>query len=422
MANANWQTESGAKILIDHLQDGIYVVEGGKMVFANQRMADILECSISEIIGLSFIDLIHERDQPLVMERHRARLAGENVPTLYNIHLKSQRGRIVSCSLNISMRLNEAGQLSIIGSARDITQQEMEIAELEASQMELKTIFDRLTDVYYRTNMQGIITMISPSCYDILGYRQEVMIGTPMSQYYKSPEERDKIVKAIIDGKGKATRVEAALMRKDGSTAWIATNAVVRLDKNGNSMYIEGVTHDISDRKRMEEQLLTLTRIDALTGAYNRRYFMDRCDELFRLSKRYQRPSTIMMMDLDHFKKINDTYGHHIGDQALVAFTKACQKEIRDSDVLGRLGGEEFGLMLPETGLQNAQALAERIRQGTADIIIPVADNIIRITVSIGIAEINATDQAFDDTVRRSDGAMYQSKEHGRNRVMTAYQ
>lgn len=422
MAIFSWQTELGAKVLIDHLQDGIYVIENGKMAYVNQRMAEMLEYKVEELLGLSFIDLVDMRDQALVMERYRARLTGENVPQQYDIHLLTKHRRIISCALNVGLRLNENGQLSTIGSARDVTQKEIELAELEASQIELKAIFDHLTDVYYRTNMQGIITLISPSCYDVLGYRQEVMMGKPMADYYKSPEERQKIVQAITDGKGKATRVEAALVRKDGSIAWIATNAVVRLNKQGIPLYIEGVARDISDRKRMEEQLLTLTRIDALTGAYNRRYFMDRCDELFKVTKRYLRPSSILMMDLDHFKKINDTYGHHIGDQALSAFTKICQKEIRDSDVLGRLGGEEFGLMLPETNIQNAHALAERIRQSTAEILIPVADNIIRITVSIGLAEIVEFDQTLDDVLRRADGAMYLAKEQGRNRVITVYQ
>ena len=128
MANELWQSDAGAKILIDHLQDGIYVIENGKFVFLNQRLADMLEYSIDELIGHAFIDLIQERDQSLVLERYRARLAGEEVPNLYNVHLMTKKGRIITCALNVGMRLNQNGQLSVIGSVRDISDQEFEMA------------------------------------------------------------------------------------------------------------------------------------------------------------------------------------------------------------------------------------------------------------------------------------------------------
>ena len=304
-------------------------------------------------------------------------------------------------------------------SFRDVTLLKAEIAKLEATKTDLESIFEQLPDVFYRTNMQGIITLISPSCFEILGYRQEVMLGTLMADYYKTPEERQKIVKAITDGKGKATKVEAAFKHKDDSIVWISTSAAVRLDADKKPIFIEGVARDISDRKRMEDQLTMLSRIDGLTGVFSRNYFMDRCDELFKVMRRYEHSASMLMMDLDHFKNINDSYGHHVGDLALIAFTRVCQQEIRESDVLGRLGGEEYGLMMPETTVQNAQALAERIRMHTAAIEIPVGKKIIKITVSIGLVELSTVAQTLDDALRYADQAMYKAKLKGRNQVVT---
>jgi len=415
----SWLSEQGARVLIDHLQDGIFVVEEGVLVYVNQPLVKMFGYQAKDLMGRSFIGLIHPDEQPMALERYRARLSGENVPSQYELHLITALGATICCAINVGLHQNPEGVVVTVGSVRDITQQKVELVELEASELELQSIFDQLPDVFYRTNMQGVITKISPSCFDVIGYRPEVMTGTALAYYYKHPEARQRIVQAITEGGGKATRVEAELRHKDGSTIWISTNAFVRFDSDGKPAYIEGVARDISERKKMEEQLTDLSRKDVLTDTCNRRYFMDKSEALIELMKRYQRPASMMMMDLDQFKKINDQFGHHVGDMALIAFTAACKKEIREADIFGRLGGEEFALMLPETDMQSALILAERIRSGTAAITIPIDQNSISFTVSIGLVELNKDDLTLDSVIRRADKAMYQAKEKGRNQVVT---
>ena len=414
----SWLHNQDCKIIIDQLQDGIFVIDAGKIAYVNQRMATMLGYEVQQLIGRLFTEVVYPGDQGLVVERYHARIAGEIVPSQYDLHLVTAQGQVIYCSINVGLSTMADSSSVTIGSVRDVTLQKAELAELEASQEELKAIFNQLPDVFYRTNMQGIITLISPSCYPILGYRQEVMIGTLMSNYYLNPDERAKVVQAITEGGGKVTRVDAALRHKNGTTIWISTNAFVRYNGNSVPSYIEGVARDISVRKLMEDQLTALSRTDALTDVYSRRYFIDKSEAVIEMMKRYQRPASMMMMDLDHFKQINDRYGHHIGDLALIAFTKACRLEIRDADILGRLGGEEFGLMLPETSIQSAEILAERIRLATAAIEIPVADHTIRFTLSIGLVALNETDATLDEIMLRADHAMYQAKALGRNKVV----
>jgi diguanylate cyclase (GGDEF)-like protein len=241
-----------------------------------------------------------------------------------------------------------------------------------------------------------------------------------LASLYNTPEERQKVVQAIIDGCGKATQVEAALKHKNGSVIWISTSAYICKDPDGTPVCIEGVARDISERKRMEDQLRTLSRIDALTGAYTRRHFMDKSEAAIQMVKRYKRSASIMIADLDNFKMINDKFGHQAGDLALVSFAAVCQKEIRESDIFGRLGGEEFGLMLPETPISQAAILAERIREATAAVDILMGNTVIKMTVSIGLAEIDTNYCALESAMHRADLAMYQAKEMGRNRVVIA--
>jgi len=174
-----------------------------------------------------------------------------------------------------------------------------------------------------------------------------------------------------------------------------------------------------------EEQKARLQRLsitDPLTGAFNRRHFLDRAQqELVRMGRHPDHTVSVVMMDLDLFKAINDTYGHGVGDETLRAFTAASAETLRENDVFGRLGGEEFAALLPETNLAEALIVAERLRERVADLRIPTeAGKDIRITVSLGVAEISDPALPFDSVLSRADAALYESKRNGRNRVTAA--
>ena len=413
MEKLTWPDDQSYRVLIDHLQDGIFVIENERFVFVNQRLADILGHPAEELIGKIFVDFIADEDRAIVLERHRARLAGEKVPEIYDLHIITGQGTTVCCSLNAGLSRNQAGHVVAVGSLRDVTRE-------RAAQEELKSIFDHLPDVFYRVDMQGIITQASPSVFELLGYRPEEIIGTPMAFHYANPEERQKLAQVIAEGGGKVTLVEGALKRKDGSIIWVSTRASVRYDADGEPFCIEGVTRDISERKRMEDMLVTMSRTDVLTGTWNRGFFMEKSEEVVRMVRRYQHSATIMMADLDHFKSINDRYGHYAGDLVLEMFANICRDEIRESDILGRLGGEEFALMLPETSIAQATTLAERVRKATAAARVRLDGQEISVTVSIGLAQVGTGEQALETAIRRADHAMYRAKQNGRDQVAVA--
>jgi diguanylate cyclase (GGDEF)-like protein/PAS domain S-box-containing protein len=416
----SWLSAHGYRVLLDRLQDGVFAIESGKLIYVNHRLAEMLGYPVEELIGRSFIELIAPEDRPFVMERHNARLAGKKVPEIYDLHLYTAQEQTILCSINAGLGEDRIGNTVTVGSIRDVSEQRAEHAELEKSRADLKAIFDKLPDVFYRTDMQGIITAVSPSCFDLIGYRPEELLGTAMTDYYSDPAERQGILQAVFNSGGKLIPIEARLKRKDGAVTWIAANVSVRYGADGKPECIEGVARDVSERKQMEEQLRLLARIDGLTGAFNRRYFMDKSEEVIAMMHRYRHPASLMIADLDHFKKINDEYGHQAGDLALKAFADACRQEIREADIFGRLGGEEFSIMMPETTMQQAQILAERIRKATEVLKINIGAKVIGVTVSIGIAELNATDTVVNTMLHRADLAMYEAKAEGRNQVVVS--
>ncbi|RME21235.1 MAG: GGDEF domain-containing protein [Deltaproteobacteria bacterium] len=196
--------------------------------------------------------------------------------------------------------------------------------------------------------------------------------------------------------------------------------AILTLTAAGFSVVVGHLLYVLSRRNFTQQQALTrLASIDGLTGALNRRAFLARCREELHRAGRNRRPLCLVMLDLDHFKRINDTRGHAVGDLVLREAAARLRQRMRESDVLGRLGGEEFAVLLPETGLAEAREVAERLRRVLADSPIRARGVEVAITASFGVAPVDAAD---DDGVERAlqdaDTALYRAKEAGRNRVV----
>lgn len=174
-----------------------------------------------------------------------------------------------------------------------------------------------------------------------------------------------------------------------------------------------------NELKSANEKLNHLATTDALTGVYNRRQFFNLADKELLRAARYQHTTTILMMDIDHFKQINDAHGHGAGDEALKQFCQRCKEALRTQDVIGRLGGEEFAIFLPETDVQSAKRVAERIRESVAEAQLKSSSGIFQMTVSIGITEAENTERELRQPLMRADEALYHAKHQGRNRVIT---
>jgi diguanylate cyclase (GGDEF)-like protein len=178
---------------------------------------------------------------------------------------------------------------------------------------------------------------------------------------------------------------------------------------------------DVTDIVRHAEELERLATTDGMTGIYNRRHFMTLADLEWNKACRYDRPLSLVLLDIDYFKSINDAYGHQAGDEVLVHLAKVAASCKRAPDILARIGGEEFALLLPETDLLQAQMAAERLRNEVATHPLATAPQAIRPTVSIGVAAKAANITTFSQLVTAADKALYEANRAGRNRVICAF-
>ena len=295
-------------------------------------------------------------------------------------------------------------------------------AELGAARQELETLYAALDSVH-----SGLLILDSE-----LHARYSNPVLHDMFKVYKADEIRkgrpfygDMLRAAAA---ASAVNLEDYVARR---LAWVASGEAAATDlnmsngtvlrcqlaklPNGGRMLIYS---DVTDIVRAAEEMERLATIDGMTGIFNRRHFLALADHEWYRARRYGRPLSFLMIDIDFFKAINDRFGHEIGDRAIVHVANLAGHYKRTSDLLARIGGEEFGLLLPETGTAQAELVAERLRQEVAAS--PLAEVSHSATVSIGVATSDQTMAGVSDLIRAADQALYAAKRSGRNRVMSS--
>lgn len=231
------------------------------------------------------------------------------------------------------------------------------------------------------------------------------------------PDDRSKVEEAIDLSlmTFKPYSIDHRIETKDGRVRFVKEQGEVQVDSSGEPFGMIGTVQDISDVIQLQDKLKTLATTDELTGTANRREFLAQAEILYLRASRYKNPFSMIFYDLDHFKTVNDQFGHPAGDKALQKVTLAVQAMIRDTDILARYGGEEFCILLPETRQGNAAILAERIRRSVEELTIELATGeTLKLTISLGVAEYTETD-TISALIERADRAVYQAKKAGRN-------
>ncbi len=194
------------------------------------------------------------------------------------------------------------------------------------------------------------------------------------------------------------------------------------VDKRGNVERFCVLVYDVTEQalgkrgmEHLNEELKTASRVDGLTGLYNRRYWQERFDEMHKLCVRREKPSTALMLDIDHFKRINDTYGHQAGDKVIKMLAALIKRCVRETDLAGRYGGEEFAIILNDSSVEDAKIVAERIRQLAKRLVVEHEGESISFTVSLGLAQFSPDFKGAMAWLECADQALYEAKENGRN-------
>ncbi len=388
----------------------------GIIEYVNPKFTDLTGYSVSEAIGSKPSLLSSGRvSREQYIEMWKTISSGQEWHGEFVNRKKN--GELYWDRASISPVFDSSGSITHYVSIQENITESRIAAERVRQQKEFSdVIINSLPGIFYMLDEGGRFVRVNRQFPEVLGRSEEDLLGTNALDLFAG-DDRDLIGKRIAEvfEQGESS-AEANLQVGNGrSIPYYFTGHRTSID---GRIYLVGLGTDISERRILEKKLLEQARTDMLTGLPNRRHFMELATSECERANRYGGPLSLMMIDLDGFKNINDTHGHQAGDRALVAFAEVCRKSVRINDIPGRIGGEEFAVILPETDENRAFEVAERLRRALAATIVKAGTGGgFGFTASIGVAA-RADDSELDRLISEADRALYAAKSSGRNRTV----
>jgi len=317
----------------------------------------------------------------------------------------------------------------LLGVFRDITEEWVDARH----QRRVALALEETAEAIIMTDPDGLITWCNSALIRVSGYSLSELQGRKPGQMLQGPDTDPDTVALMRDrlARDEPFVVEILNYGRDGGSYWVRLSVHADRDEHEGLLGYTGIQIDITESKRirlnlereierrieLESQLRHLASHDALSDMPNRRHFFEQAARELGRCQRYGRPLSLVLFDLDAFKGLNDSLGHAAGDTVIRSIGALCRQTLREQDFAARIGGEEFTILLPETGIDGAYALAERLRQRLAATPIAIDGSSVHVTASFGVSEARPEDDTVDSLLARVDRALYAAKEAGRDRV-----
>lgn len=448
-------SETRFRLLYETMVQGVVIQSAsGEIISANTAAEHILGLTLEQMQGRTSIDphwrAIREDGSEFPSSEYPAMVALATGQEIRNIVMgvfdpQAQDHRWFNIHAVPQFKDGEQKPYQVYTTFDDMTDRKKIAEILKASETRYRLLAENISDVIWIYDIiENRTRYISPSVERLRGYTPEEVIAGNMESAL-TPASFQSVQKSIAarfkdfqNGQREFYVDELEQTCKDGSTVWTEVTANFQVNPENGHVEIYGVSRDITERKLNEHLLMQANKQlqnhvkkieqlraelhelairDPLTGLYNRRYLSESLEREFSRAERELLPVSLLIMDIDHFKIINDTHGHLVGDKFLIAIADLLKNNSRGSDIACRYGGEEFILVLPGTETQAAYSRAEHFRTEFAQIRIPHEMKDLSITVSMGIASYPAHATIAEDLIVKADLALYQSKHNGRNRV-----
>lgn len=371
-----------------------------------------------KIIGRPFSELIHPEDVEAVHKEFSKLTRSENLAGSAECRIRLSPGQWRWYSIR-GFSYEDNGKIFVNGIVRDVHEQKQAGKVLQESEMRFRTLFDDVDSVAVQGYaVDGTVQYWNKASEELYGYTRKEALGQNVLDLMV-PEKLHQLVREHFAEMARTGEPvpssELTLVHKDGSPVVVRSNNSV-ISKADSTVEIFSVDIDLTEHKRFERQLEILATTDELTSLTNRRQFIKCAEHELERAKRFNHVFSLMVLDIDHFKRVNDSKGHAAGDATLQHLASVMKNSLRQVDIVGRLGGEEFAVLLPNTDLEGALVLAERLRKSIAEQAAWYNGEPIHITTSIGVSTY-VNDVDFDYMLRRADEALYEAKDGGRNQV-----
>jgi diguanylate cyclase (GGDEF)-like protein/PAS domain S-box-containing protein len=375
------------------------------------RFVGFLGYSREEMIGHNVKDLLAEKYQEQFHSYISRVVEHGRDEGLIQLVAKTGRTRIVEHKTYLATYPD--GTKTVQGVARDVTDMlETEQALIE-SEIRFRSILDSIEDGYFEVDLGGSLTFFNDNIPQQLGYPYDECVGLNYKKYLDDANTKRvfEMFHHIFVSGTHTKSFDWELIKKDGSTMYVEASVSLQRNRDGDPVGFCGIVRDITERKKTEQELAYLAYHDVLTGLHNRKAFLEKLDEVLREAKRYENFRSLLFIDLDHFKKVNDVYGHEVGDKLLMQVATRLTEILRDTDYVSRLGGDEFTIILGGPAKTNLEKVAARVLKTLSKPYTIQGIKIDFVTPSIGAGTYPEDGQDAEILLKNADGAMYKAKE-----------
>ncbi|MCY3024088.1 MAG: PAS domain-containing protein [Planctomycetota bacterium] len=405
----------------------------GRLLLANKAFAAFYESTVDEVTGRKHEEL-HTAKAPRPEEVQQWLATDREIfatgQPKFHVNQATRPDGSVHWHRTRKLPLTLSnGVKAVLVICEDITDSRQTEADLHKERDLLQALMNNIPDnIYFKDCQSRFIRINSYQAYHMGLSDPSEAVGRTDFDFYPAERAQEFYAdeRAVVGGKRIISKVERQFVA-GAPESWTLTSKVPFYGRDGQVLGIVGVSKDITELKKMErqlgaanEQLQKMAREDSLTGLLNRRMILDQADAEWARWQRYGKAFSILVIDADDFKNINDTYGHLVGDQALKLLAQTLARSVREVDTVGRYGGEEFVVLLPETTLDGARAAGEKVLQNVRRATLEVEGEPLQVTVSVGAAMSTLGDKDIDTLLHRADAALYTAKRQGKNRLVAA--
>jgi diguanylate cyclase (GGDEF)-like protein/PAS domain S-box-containing protein len=399
----------GAGVLIGNLS--------GHITFVNQALCKMLGYSEEELVGKPFAAFVHPDDSATVVEKFAEGLAHPEAEYYLEFRVVHKDGHAIWIYPSVSPIFRNNVLTSGMAIVFDITERKRLEEDLKSSEERYRTILEEIRDNYFETDLEGNFTFVNDSMCRSLDYSKEELIGMNY-RTFACKEDIDVIYRDFnrVFRTGETMKgLSYKFVDRNGTIGFEELSVSAIKDDTGKVVAFRGISRDVTERIRLERELHDIATHDFLTGLPNRMLLSDRLNVALEAARRNKNKVAVMMLDLDRFKVVNDTYGHTMGDKVLMSAGQRLVALVRKSDTVARVGGDEFLVLLPKiSGMEDAVKVAKKILEAFRKPFV-INSYKIRVTTSVGFAVYPEDGEDSDALMRNGDVAMYWVKEQGRD-------
>ena len=415
--------EERSQVLAETSTDLICVLApSGALRYASPACRELLGADPEDLLGRTFTDLVHPEDAAGVAAALASPGDGE-APVSLTHRMRRAGGAPVWVETRVRVVRDPVTRAVVESHAtvRDVAERMQSQAALAEAEERFRSAFEEAPIGMALTSTDFRFLRVNRALCQITGYTPAQLEGLPVASITHPDELRAdwEARGAMLEGELSSHRAERRYLHASGSAVWVMINSTLVRDADGAPLHFLSQMQDITERRRHEAELRHMADHDPLTGLLNRRSFERELERHVAYVERYGPKGAAIVLDLDHFKTINDTLGHSAGDELIVRVAQVLRSRLRESDVLARLGGDEFAILLPEAAPEEADGVAAAVLDAVRTLAVPTATGRTRtVTASLGIARFDARHRLTGEEVLvNADLAMYDAKEAGRDQL-----